>query len=425
MVFVSRTLLPKLLKSPKGDIRLQSAGVVVKSHKEDDELLKNTVKSLMSAPSVPSVMYLLLTDACNLACEYCFVENQIPNNQRRIHMDEKTAKRAIDFFVSSSARYPEHLNKKKTIIFYGGEPLMNKDVFIEAVRYIVKLKKSGDLSSSLSMSLLSNGLYFTPELIDFVREHKVNVSISIDGDEVATNLHRRGHAGEPVFDRIMKTIRLLQDAKISFGVSCTINEETLKDKEKTIDFIVNELEVKGLGFNILARGHSIELEQDYESRAANFILEAYEVFRQKGIYEDRIMRKVNSFTNQRIHPYDCAAAGGRQIVIAPDGHVGICQGYIGSRKHFVGTIFDKDLVAEETPTYKAWKGRTPLLMPQCQPCIALGICGGGCPCDAEISKGSLWELDERFCVHAKMTTEWLIKDLWSSVKDKTSKPFTV
>lgn len=424
-VFMSKSFLQEPAMLSTCSDKLQATGMVIQDRKDDEDLLAKTVGSLMSTPSVPSVMYLLLTDACNLACEYCFVENQIPNNQRRIHMKEKIAKKAIDFFVSSFSRYPEHFDKKKTIIFYGGEPLMNKDVFIETVRYIAKLKKKGILPSSLSMSLLSNGLYFTPELIDFVHEHEINVSISVDGDEVATNLHRRNLAGEPVFDRIMNTVKLLQDAKISFGVSCTINEETLKDKEKTIDFLVNSLKIKSLGFNILARGHSIKLEKDYESRAANFILESYEVFRQKGIYEDRIMRKVNSFTNQRIHPYDCAAAGGRQIVIAPDGHVGICQGYIGSRKHFVGTVFDKDLIVEKTPTYKTWKGRSPLLMSQCQSCIALGICGGGCPCDAEISKGSLWELDERFCVHAKMTTEWLIRDLWSSVKNKTNKSFAV
>jgi len=130
------------------------------------------------------------------------------------------------------------------------------------------------------------------------------------------------------------------------------------------------------------------------------------------------MRKVNSFSSQKIHPYDCAASGSRQIVIAPDGQVGICHGYIGSRKHFVGTVFDNDLIVEDTLTYKDWKKRSPITMKQCQSCVALGTCGGGCPCDAEISKGSIWELDERFCVHAKMTIDWIIKDLWSRVKDK-------
>jgi len=425
VVFISENLLNRLFTLSEYNTKLRATGMIVESHKDDDELLKKIVDSLMSRPSIPSVMYLLLTDACNLACEYCFVENQIPGNQKRIHMDVKTAKKAVDFFISSFARYPEHLGEKKTIIFYGGEPLMNKNVFIETVKYVTKLKRDGVLSSSLSMNLLSNGLYFTPELVNFMRENEVNVSISIDGDQVATNLHRRDHEGKPVFGRIMKTVRLLQDENISFGVSCTINEETLKDTKKTIDFLVNNLKVKGLGFNILARGHSINIKRDYESRAASFILEAYEVFRQEGIYEDRIMRKVNSFTKQRIHPYDCAAAGGRQIVITPDGQVGICHGYIGPRKYFVGTVFDKDLIVEETSTYKTWKRRTPLTMPQCQACIALGICGGGCPCDAEISKGSLWELDERFCIHAKMTIEWLIKDLWSCVKDKKDEPFTV
>ena len=48
--------------------------------------------------------------------------------------------------------------------------------------------------------------------------------------------------------------------------------------------------------------------------------------------------------------------------------------------------------------------------------MALGICGGGCPFQAEITTGSIWGLDERFCVHAKMTLEWLIWDLYSQMK---------
>lgn len=48
---------------------------------------------------------------------------------------------------------------------------------------------------------------------------------------------------------------------------------------------------------------------------------------------------------------------------------------------------------------------------QCKNCPALGICGGGCPFQAEIEKGSIWDLDERFCIHAKLTLEWLIWDL--------------
>lgn len=54
-------------------------------------------------------------------------------------------------------------------------------------------------------------------------------------------------------------------------------------------------------------------------------------------------------------------------------------------------------------------------MPQCRDCIALSVCGGGCPFSADERNGSIWELDDIFCVHAKKTTEFLIKDLISQM----------
>jgi uncharacterized protein len=56
-------------------------------------------------------------------------------------------------------------------------------------------------------------------------------------------------------------------------------------------------------------------------------------------------------------------------------------------------------------------------MNQCQDCPALGICGGGCPHNADRTKGSIFELDERFCVHANTVLEWLIWDLYNSARE--------
>jgi len=55
-------------------------------------------------------------------------------------------------------------------------------------------------------------------------------------------------------------------------------------------------------------------------------------------------------------------------------------------------------------------------MPECQGCFALGICGGGCPYQSELETGSIWGLDKRFCIHAKMTLEWLVWDLYKQTQ---------
>ena len=62
-----------------------------------------------------------------------------------------------------------------------------------------------------------------------------------------------------------------------------------------------------------------------------------------------------------------------------------------------------------------WNKRTPLNMPECYECPALGICGGGCPMNAEKNYGSIWHVDKRYCQHSIQTLEWLIRDLYGSL----------
>ena len=54
-------------------------------------------------------------------------------------------------------------------------------------------------------------------------------------------------------------------------------------------------------------------------------------------------------------------------------------------------------------------------MPQCQDCMALGVCGGGCALNAKANGKSIWDLDERFCIHAKATLEFLFWDLFDQI----------
>jgi len=128
-----------------------------------------------------------------------------------------------------------------------------------------------------------------------------------------------------------------------------------------------------------------------------------------GIYEDRIMRKVDSFTKGYPYPYDCGAPGD-QYVVSPDGLVGVCQGYCGNKKYFVPIEEIKDNINH--PIWQMWRFRSPIYQKQCYSCLALGICGGGCAYNTELKTGSIWGIDEAFCAHSINTTKFLIKDLY-------------
>ena len=80
---------------------------------------------------------------------------------------------------------------------------------------------------------------------------------------------------------------------------------------------------------------------------------------------------------------------------------------------------DKNFDASKNETLKEWASLSPVNKEECQDCEALGICGGGCPIDAINKNGEkdIHGIDRRFCVHAKMTLEFLIRDLYRIIKE--------
>ena len=82
-------------------------------------------------------------------------------------------------------------------------------------------------------------------------------------------------------------------------------------------------------------------------------------------------------------------------------------------------IWDDKFDATKDEDYIEWSQLTPINKAECQDCPALGICGGGCPINAmNLKKGNtIHDLDERFCVHSKMTLDFLIKDLYRIIME--------
>jgi len=263
--------------------------------------------------------------------------------------------------------------------------------------------------------MVTNGSLITNEIAKTLKSFNVQVSISIDGDSFATNSSRIYADGKPAYQDIKRGFLVCKENGMNIGASCTLSEASISDFDTTIKVLLDECQVTNLGFNLMIAGED-KLNDGYNERAAKFIIDAFKIFRERGVYEDRIMRKATSFVESKVWPFDCGATGGNQIVIAPDGDIGICHGFLAKRKYFPTNVYNDDFDISEDPTYKEWSMRSPLNMPQCQECPALGICGGGCPFQSEIEKGSIWDLDDRFCIHAKMTLEWLIWDLFNQTK---------
>ena len=369
-----------------------------------------------------SIMYLLVTDNCNLRCQYCFEDAaDTVGRHTPILMPENLAIKSVDYFVNLVGRYGKK-DGEKIIHLYGGEPLLNPQAVKAVILHVDKLKKTGFISDDYKIAVVTNGTLLTEELAELFANHGVTVGLSLDGPEKITNKYRLAKKEKTdVFSEVVKAYRLLIKHGVPMGFSVTLTPDSLENFDRIISFFVDDLGVSdGLCFNILHYNPKLNVGDDYFQKAADFLIKSFIYFRDKGVYEERMMRKATAFAYKRVIFTDCGVNGG-QIVVAPDGRVGVCHDFVKPRSYFGDSIavnYNFDPFAQGL--FREWRKRSPLFMEKCYDCEAIGICGGGCPASVEIKTGNRWNVDSRICPHSKKTLEWLIWDVFAKTMEQPS-----
>lgn len=380
---------------------------LISSRKEDENQIFSINGNLPN--SYPQILYLMLADGCNLACRYCFEGMNQGEEKKVLKMTKEVALKSLQLFSSLILENPKLFPQKKSIIFYGGEPMLNFDCLVFALKEITKMKKAKLLPRKLDLVLITNGTLIDSQKAAILKKYKVNVSISLDGNK-KHNVNRVFAGGKPAFPKIIKGYKLCRDAGVSTSISCTISESNVNEPEVVVKEILKR-KISFLGFNVLL-GKSTE---DYQKKAALFITKCFKVFQKKNIFEDRMYRKLEAFSDKKQLLFDCGAAGGNQLVISPEGTIGICHGFFKERKYFESSVFSDSFHPLKSKTFITWRYRTPFIMSACWNCEALAVCGGGCPMNAEKEYGSIWEIDKRYCEHSKQSLDFLIWDLYNSL----------
>lgn len=398
--------------------------ILTRAQDEDDRVL-SFVRSKIPTPAV-NVCYMIMSEQCNLACKYCFLGNNDCDKRSSFlleNMSIETADKALAFFVRQIKESGLDVEENKPVlIFYGGEPLVNFKVLEYIAVKVNELRNIEKCMRNVEMSIVTNGLLLDEFRIRRLHELGVSIGISIDGFTEEANRMRVDISGKPVFSRILDKLNLCKSLGVDVSLSVTLSEETIKNTKDILN-LVDTYGIKAFGFNIMMSSDNLVLSQNYNEAAAQFIIDEFIELRKRGIYEDRMMRKLKSFSKAQVYFSDCAATTGGQVVIAPNGQVGICHGCLHNKQYFVAHIDDDDFVAIKDKNFIEWSQITPLNHEECMDCPALGICGGGCPVNAMHLKpgNTIHSIDERFCAHSKKTLEFFIKDLYRIItQEQTS-----
>ena len=118
-----------------------------------------------------------LTDDCNLACKYCFVE------QNPHFMTYDIAKKAVDFILNN--RELKKSSEKCFLNFFGGEPTLLWDSIIVPITNYIRQN-----NFPINISMTTNGTLLNEERVQFLKDNKINILLSMDGDSFTQNYNR-------------------------------------------------------------------------------------------------------------------------------------------------------------------------------------------------------------------------------------------
>ena len=179
--------------------------------------------------SATSLFIFVVSTKCNMACKYCQANS--PKQQSWHMMTEDTARRAVDLVFSSPSSFI-------TIEFQGGEPLMNWDV----VKFITLYseEKAEATGKEVSFSIVSNLSLMSDEIYSFIKEHRINLSTSLDGDSSVHNYNRPYRNGNGSFDDLTDAIKRIHDDNYPVGAIETTTRYSLGAYKRIIDSYVKQ-----------------------------------------------------------------------------------------------------------------------------------------------------------------------------------------
>lgn len=340
--------------------------------------------------------HIILTEECNSQCRYCYGKSEKEFGEK---LNNK-----FEFDFSSPCKLDINLNDLKDfiskdespkIIFYGGEPLLNKEKIIEIM----------DMIPTVKYYIQTNGKLLNQLPKDYVNKFS-KILISIDGNKKRTDFNR----GNGTYDNVIKNLNLLRKngfnkeivARMTISFSDGFNDLTKQVKhlfKKRFDSVHWQLD---MGF----------YESDYNSKDV-------ENFTKK--YNKEISKLLKFFINNirkgkvlKIYPFlgifesiyynkptklRCGS-GYVNYTITTDGKITCCPIMNCIKDFYVGDIKNSNpLDLKEIP-----------IIEPCTSCDYFNLCGGRC---LYSNRAKLWpkQGEEQICKTIKHLIDEIKKNV--------------
>ena len=352
-----------------------------------------------------TTLVLNVTSKCNLSCTYCYEygEDRVvqPGTKPRF-MNIETARQSVDFMFAESGDSPTvHLT------FFGGETLLNFKVLVEALAYA--RRRAAELGKTVDASLTTNATLLRDEVIDWLVENDVGVTVSMDGGREQQDRFRVFANGAGSYDIVLPRVRelLRRHRRRPIGARVTLTKQNL-DVIDIFRHLTEDIGFWEVGFAPVTtswqRDYAIQDDGFYEMLAqfqqlAREYLAAALSERHHGFSNVRDTLEEIHKGMSKSHP--CGAGMGL-MGVATDGDVALCHRFAGSDAHRLGSVFagvdhhrqdeflDRHHIDNKT---------------DCATCWARPLCAGGCYHEAHTRYGSTERPNLHYCEWIRSWTD--------------------
>ena len=336
-----------------------------------DNIATNNVANTESALSPKlDTLVLPISSGCNLICPYCFAKTKKGSANYKDFTE-----RDVDALLA--LLHEKNKDIPTTIVFFGGEPLMN----FKIIEYTISQVKTKYSDLDIKYSITTNGTLINNQTATFLKENKIAILLSLDGFDNEFN-YRKFRNGKSSVPRVLKSINLLKEMEVPFEIRATITSDNPFVYETYMFF--EELAVPFvIAFAYNSENPTHKELSSYNSESLKHMRNAFckltDYYKNcvaisKPMYNKLIWQYHEILKNRTVREFSCAAGRTYHTVLS-DGTMFSCAHLMNEEKCKIGNLREWPLKDIERYGFIPVRIST---IEECRDCWAQQLCHGGC-----------------------------------------------
>lgn len=318
-------------------------------------------------PASPHEMWqvdILSNYTCNFRCVYCYSAKGRSKEQ----VEWSSIKALVDylFLTGKTQTTPYIINFSG-----GGEPLMSFDMIRRTVEYIEEVNRDGKYRYNIG--LVTNGSLITPEIIDYLEAHCIDVAVSFEILEHLQNAERGS------YDKVAANIDYMLSRGFPFGIRTTFTPDSVRYMTDMIEELNRRFpKLKKVVYDVVLAPALFPTPDDLRAYYDAFLdgyYRAKALGASKGIKVESIAVELLSMVRER-------TCNGK-LVLTPKGTITGCARVSSpNEEHYpdylFGEVKDGEPVFDEEAFRRILGEYNIYSEEKCHDCFARWNCGGGC-----------------------------------------------